>query len=47
MEFKKVNWKVILTSALCMMVGMYIIYIIKGVFPFGSNNIAYYDMAHS
>ena len=47
MEFKKVNWKVILTSALCMMVGMYIIYIIKGVFPFGSNNIAYYDMAQS
>lgn len=47
MEQRKINWRVILISSLCMIVALYIIYFIKGVFPFGSNNIAYYDMAQS
>lgn len=47
MEKRKINWRVILISSLCMIVALYIIYFIKGVFPFGTNNIAYYDMAQS
>lgn len=42
---KKKNWIIILSSALCMIVGLLIVFFIKGIFPFGEENIAYYDMS--
>lgn len=48
---KKTNamkkWQIILISPVCMILGLLLIYLIKGVYPFGDGNIAYYDMAQS
>lgn len=42
---KKNSWSLIFISAFCMVVVLYILYFIKGIFPFGANNISYYDMS--
>lgn len=42
---KKKRWGIVLISSFCMVFVLYLIYFIKGVFPFGTNDISYYDMS--
>lgn len=39
--------QVVLTSAFIAGIGLFIIYFLKGIYPFGSRSIAYYDMPQS
>ncbi len=45
MDNKKSRWSLIFISAFCMVVVLNILYFIKGIFPFGTHNISYYDMS--